>query len=167
MTPAYEVASRQPASGASERSGADGSERSIGTIVTDLWEKTEVLVRQEMRLGIAEAEEKVDALKIDLQGKVEQLKIELTAKAIGGLVAFAGLLTIVAAIVLLLAMAMEPWLAALLVGVVFAVGGGLLLKREMKLPAAPSRAALTPERTIESTKRDLHAIEEATHDTAK
>jgi hypothetical protein len=164
MTQAYEVASWQPETALSERSSADGSERTIGAIVTDLWEKTEVLVRQEMRLGIAEAEEKVDALKIDLEGKVEKLKLELASRAIGGAVAFAGLLTIVAAVVLLLAMAMPPWLAALLVGAAFAVGGGFLLKRS----AAPSpSAAFIPERTIESTNRDLHTIEEATHDTAK
>jgi hypothetical protein len=168
MTAGYEIAPLQPATASSERSAADGSERTIGAIVTDLWEKTEVLVRQEMKLGIAEAEEKVDALKFELDGKVEQLKSELAAKAIGGVVAFAGLLTIVAAIVLLLATAMQPWLAASLVGAAFAVGGGVLLKRDLKLPAAASPAAFIPERTLESTtKRDLHAIQEASHDTAK
>jgi Putative Actinobacterial Holin-X, holin superfamily III len=167
MTQASEVAPMRPATAPHEHSGVDGNERTIGAIVTDLWEKTEVLVRQEMKLGITEAEEKVDALKIDLEGKVEQLKLELIGKAIGGIVAFAGLLTIAAAIVLLLAMVMKPWLAALLVGAAFAAGGGVLLKRELKLPAAPSPSAFIPERTIESTKRDLHAIEEASHDTAK
>lgn len=164
MTPASEAT-------AANRVGVESNEgsaaRPIGAIVTDLWEKTETLVRQEMRLGIAEAEEKVDALKVDLEGKVQQLKLELVAKAIGGVVAFAGLLTIIAGVVALLAMAMELWLSAFVVGAALALGGVVLLKREMQLPAPPSPAALVPERTIESVKRDLHAMEAANHDTAK
>lgn len=119
----------------------EGHERPIGDIVTDLWEKTETLVRQEMQFGLASAEEKVDALKIELEGKVQQLKLELFAKALGGLLAFAGLLTIVAAIVLLLALAIKPWLAALLVGVPLVAGGAALLKRDVKLPDSAPRAS--------------------------
>lgn len=141
----------------------DSATRPIGAIVTDLWEKTETLVRQEMRLGIAEAEEKVDALKVELDDKVQRLKLELFAKAIGGVVAFAGLLAVIAGIIAALAMAMPVWLAALIVGVVLAVGGSVLLKREMKLPAPPSAAALIPERTIANVKQDLETI----HDSAK
>jgi len=164
MTSTYEIAPLKPPVESSDGAQADPESRPISGIVTSLWEKTEALVRQEMKLGITEAEEKVDALKIELEGKVEQLKLELIAKAIGGLVAFAGLLTIVAAIVLLLAMVIKPWLAALLVGAAFAGGGYALLKRELKLPAAPSPSSFIPERTIESTKQDLHAIREASHD---
>lgn len=141
----------------------DGGTRPIGAIVTDLWEKTETLVRQEMRLGIAEAEEKVDALKIELDDKVQKLKLELFAKAIGGVIAFAGLLAVIAGIVAALAMAIPLWLAALVVGIALAAGGAVLLKREMKLPSPPSPAALIPERTIENVKRDMETI----HDTAK
>jgi len=156
----YEVA---PASHPGAGPETHQETRPIGAIITDLWEKTETLVRQEMRLGIAEAEEKVDALKVELDDKIKQLKLELFAKAIGGVIAFAGLLTVVASIVSALALAMPVWLAALMVGAVLALGGVVLLKREAKLPAPPSPSALIPERTIENVKRDMETI----HDTAK
>lgn len=143
------------------------TERSIGEIVTDIWEKTEALVRQEMRLGISEAEEKITAIKVELEDKVQVLKLELYAKAVGALCVFAGLLAVIAGIVLLLAMAMNPWLAAVLVGAAFCIGGILLLKREVKLPELPTPADLLPTHMIESTKQDLRAIKEATHDPAK
>lgn len=164
MNPTYESAAASRTAGEPSDGNAP---RPIGAIVTDLWEKTETLVRQEMRLGIAEAEEKVEALKVDLDGKVQQLKLELYAKAIGGVIAFAGLLTIIAGIVAILALAMPLWLAALIVGVGLALGGTVLLKRETKLPELPPPAALVPERTIENVKRDIHAMEETVHDTAK
>lgn len=149
MTQAYDVGSAQGTS----------HERPIGDIVTDLWEKTETLVRQEMQFGLTSAEEKVDALKIELEGKVQQLKLELFAKALGGLLAFAGLLTVVAAIVLLLGLAIKPWLAALLVGVALAAGGAALLKREVKPPNSVPHA-------FQHTSRELQMIEES-HDTRK
>jgi hypothetical protein len=164
VTTAYKVAPVDPAEG--ETQTGDGA-RPIGAIVTDLWEKTETLVRQEMRLGIAEAEEKVDALKVDLDHKVQQLKLELFAKAIGGVVAFAGILTIIAGIVAALALAIPLWLAALVVGAGLALGGMALLKREARIPDPPPASALIPERTIHNVKRDIHAIEETVHDTAK
>jgi hypothetical protein len=142
----------------------DGSvTRPVGAIVTDLWEKTEMLVRQEMRLGIAEAEEKVDALKVELEGKVQHVKAELVAKALGGVVAFSGALTIIAGIVALLALVMAVWLAALLVGAALALGGAVLLKRD----TAASLAVLVPQRTVEQHETKPTRIEKANHDTAE
>lgn len=145
----------------------DSDARSIGVIVSDLWDKTEKLVRQEMRLGIAEAEEKVDALKTELDDRLRVLKVQGAAKAIGGVVALAGAFTIVAAVVLLLARVMPPWAAALLTGAVLSAAGFALLKREVELPAPPPARKFVPERTIETVKADIQAIQEATHDNAK
>jgi hypothetical protein len=168
MTQAYEVGVSGP-----ERTSSSGvnpsadraDERSVGAIVTDLWEKTETLVRQEMRLGIAEAEEKVDQLKGELDDRLKTLKLELAAKAIGGAVAIGGALALVAAVVLLLSEAMPPWLAALVTGVVFGGVGFALLKREVKLPSPPPAEELIPQRTVASIKADTQAIEEASHGT--
>jgi hypothetical protein len=156
-----------PVHGAGLEPNDSNEPRPIGAIVTDLWEKTETLVRQEMRLGIAEAEEKVDALKVELDDKVQRLKLELFAKAVGGVVAFAGMLAIIAGVVAIVALALPFWLAALVVGAVLALAGLALLKREVKVPSLPPAAALVPERTIENVKRDFHAIEETRHDTAR
>jgi Putative Actinobacterial Holin-X, holin superfamily III len=142
-------------------------ERSIGALVTDLWEKTETLVRQEMRLGIAEAEEKVDHLKHDLDDRVRTLKLEVAAKAIGGAVAAGGALSFVAALVLVLTYVMPAWLAAAITGCVLCAVGFALLNRDVKLPAAPPARELVPQRTVESIETDIKAIEEASRGTTK
>jgi hypothetical protein len=168
MTQTYQVdgpIARDQRDTAHERGDSDG--RPIGVIVTDLWEKTEKLVRQEMRLGLTEAEEKVEALKAELDDRLQTVKVEAAAKAIGGGVAIAGALTLVAAIVLLLAMFMKPWVAALITGAVFTGVGVALLKREVKIPPAPDAGDFVPKRTIESIKADTQAIEEATRGNTK
>lgn len=141
--------------------------RSIGTIVNDLWEKTETLVRQEMKLGLTEAEEKVEVLKRDLDERLRRLKLEVAAKAVAAAVTIGGALALVAAIVLLLAEVMWPWLAALITGAVLSGAGVMMLKRPVKLPEAPSPSELAPKRTIANVRADIHAIEEASHGTAK
>jgi hypothetical protein len=164
MTQAYQVGSASD--DGAEQSQTREDERGIGEVVTDLWEKAESLLRQEMRLGIAEAEEKVDLLKADLDDRLAKLKLELAAKAIGGAVAIGGALALVACVVLLLSEAMPPWIAALLTGVVFAGVGVALLRRKVELPPPPSAADLAPQRTVANIKADTQAIEEASHGTA-
>jgi hypothetical protein len=166
MTQAYDIDSALAPNGQNksfrDASNFDNDERPLSAIVLDLWEKTESLVRQEMRLGLAEAEEKVDVLKTELEAKLAALKVELAAKAVGGAVLFAGLLTLVAAVVLLLAQAVAPWVAALIVGVASSAGGFVLVRRTMRLPGAPEPNQFVPKRSIESLKRDAQTIREAT-----
>lgn len=141
----------------------DGDQRPIGVIVNDIWEKAETLVRQEMRLGLSEAQEKVDVLKAELDERVRALK----QAAVGGAIAMGGSLALVAAIVLLLAQVMWPWLAALITGAVLCIAGLALLRRPAKLATIPNAGELIPERTIKNIKADAHAIEEASHGTAR
>lgn len=124
---------------------ADGDDRSVVTILTGLWEKTEALVRQEMRLASAELDE-----------KMVKAKRELIALGLCGALLFAGFSSIVAALILLLSEAIAPWLAAALVGVVSSVGGFVLAQREKH-----AAADLVPDRTIESIKKDVNTIREA------
>jgi len=91
------------------------SEREVGAIVANVWENAEKLVRQELELGLAEIDRRVD-----------KLKIGLTSAAIGGAVLYAGVLVLLAAVILGLSNVMAPWLAALLVGVV-ATGAGAFM----------------------------------------
>ena len=164
MTQLYEVErTRTPAI----PDARDSDPRAIGEIVTDLWENAETLVRQEIKLGLTEAEEKVDALKVELDDRLRRLKLELTAKAIGGAVSIGGALALVAAIVLLLAEVMWPWLAAVITGAVLCGVGIALLKRDVKVPPLPPAQALMPKRTIANIQADTHAIQEATHGTAE
>jgi hypothetical protein len=95
-------------------------ERAVGEIVSDLWQNTEKLVRQEMQLGLAEIDDRVD-----------KIKTELMIKVVGGAVLHAGFLAIVASIIFLLAKVMDPWLSALIVGVVMLGAGYLLEQRKL------------------------------------
>jgi len=160
MTQAFRIEVPEP-----ETSTEAHDERPIGAVVTDLWEKAETLVRQEMRLGIAEAEEKVDQLKVELDDRMKVLKLELAAKAIGGAVAICGALALAATLVLLLAEVMQPWLAALITGAALSGVGVALLMRDVKLPSAPSASELVPQRSVANIKADTQAIQEASHGT--
>jgi hypothetical protein len=135
-------------------------ERPIGVIINDLWEKAEVLVRQEMRLGLTEAEERVGKLRRELGEQAIELKAELTAKLVGGAVLFAALLVLLAALTLLLAEAVAPWLAALIVSAVVGVGGVLLLQRDWRPPHHSDNTGRN------NSKTDARTIQEATHDSA-
>ena len=119
-------------------------------------------MRQEMRLGITEAEEKVDVLKAEVKQEVAQLKVELAAKAVGAGVSVAGALALVASLILLLAQVMPPWIAALLVALAALGGGALLLRKPVHVTNGVQPRELVPERTVESLRTDARTIKEAT-----
>jgi Putative Actinobacterial Holin-X, holin superfamily III len=114
----------------------------VGELVKQLSEQTSTLVRQEMDLAKAELTER---------GKA--------AGAGAGLLGGAGLIGLLAAgaltafLILLLSEAMDAWLAALIVAVVYGAGAALLALsgrdriREGMPPA--------PEQTVESVKEDV------------
>ena len=73
-----------------------------------------------------------------------------------GLVAFFGAATLIAAAVLALATAVDPWLAAVIVGVVLlAVAGVAALMGKKKIEEATPPA---PEQAIGSVKRDVDTV---------
>jgi len=94
------------------------TERPLGEILADLWHNFETAVRQELKLASAEVDEKTTRLKRDV-----------TAAVVAGAVLYAGALAIMAALILLLAKALAPWLAALLVGLTVSGAGYVLLRR--------------------------------------
>lgn len=97
--------------------------RPLGEIVADLWENTQTLVQKEVALGLAEVDQRVDKIKGDVM-----------RVTIGGAVLYAGILSLVAALVLGLSKVMDGWLAALITGVVVAATGfGLLWRGKERL----------------------------------
>lgn len=96
----------------------DDEQRPLGTIIAELWENTEQLARQEIKLGLSQLDDRVDHIKADL-----------TRVTLGGAVLYAGLLSLVAAVVLLLAKVVDPWLAALITGAAVSITGYALLMR--------------------------------------
>lgn len=126
----------------------DKTDKSLGTLFSDLTRETLDLVRQEIALGRAEMTEKISAAQTGI-----------TSMAIGGAVAAAGLLIVLLAVVNLLAMYLPPdlapWLAPLIVGVVVAlIGYGMLKAGSTKLK--PDN--LVPHRTVDSLMRDKRVV---------
>jgi MFS family permease len=121
---------------------ADPREKSIGELFKDLSAETSALIRQEMALAKAELSEK---------GKEAGKGAGLFGGAgVVGLLA-GGALT--AAIIALLDKAMDTWLAALIVAVVYGAIAAVLAQRgkqELQQAAPP-----VPEQTVDSVKEDV------------
>ena len=116
-------------------------DRSLGELFAELARDMGVLVRQVVGLATTE-----------LTHKATRAGREVAVLAVGGLIAYAGLLAILAAIIIGLATAGLPWwLAALVVGVVVAVLGGVMIQRGV---TALKHADLAPSQTIETLKED-------------
>jgi hypothetical protein len=120
---------------------ARNDERSLGELFGDLARDMGVLVRQEVQLATTE-----------MTHKASRAAQEVGMIVVGGLVAYAGLLAILASVIVGLAAAgLGWWQAALLVGVIVAVIGGLLVQRGL---AALKHADLAPRKTMETLKED-------------
>lgn len=117
-----------------------GDDRSLGDLFSELSRQTSTLVRQEIALAKAE-----------MSQKASQAGKDAGMIGAGGAIAYAGFLAIVAAAVLLLGKAIDWWLAALIVGVLVAIVGGILIKMGLDQLKQTSPA---PEQTIETLKED-------------
>jgi xanthine/uracil permease len=121
-------------------------ERRLAGLFGDLARESTRLFRQEVALAKAEISSKV--------GQMGMGAAELVA---GGLIAYAGLLVLLAAAVLGLALLLRPWLAALIVGVVVVViGVGLALKGRRDVASNK----LAPDRTLRTLRDDADWAQE-------
>jgi fatty acid desaturase len=117
------------------------SEPSLGQLFADLSQQMTTLVRQEVALATTETGH-----------KLARVGRDIGFLALGGAVAYAGFLAIVAALVLLLAALVPGWLAALIVGVVVGAIGYVLVQKGL---AALKREDLAPRQTIDTLKEDI------------
>ena len=115
-------------------------DRSLGELFSELAQETSTLVRQEVNLA-----------KVEMSQKASRAGKQVGVLAAGGAVAYAGLLAILAAVIVLLNNIMPLWASALLVGVVVAVVGYLLVRRALD---ALKREDFTPRETMETLKED-------------
>jgi uncharacterized membrane protein YqjE len=115
-------------------------DRSLGELFSELAQKTTTLVRHEVNLA-----------KVEMSEKASRAGKHVGFLAAGGAVAYAGLLAILAAVIILLNDVMPLWLAALLVGLVVAVVGYLLVRRGLD---ALKREDFVPRQTMETLKED-------------
>ena len=121
-------------------------ERSLGELFGDLARDTATLVTQEVTLA-----------KTEMTAKATRVGKDIGFLAVGGMIAYAGLLAIIAGVILLLDAIVPLWVSALIVGLVVAGVGYLLVQRGL---SALKREDLTPHQTIESLKEDTQWAKE-------
>ena len=115
-------------------------QKPLGDLFSDLASDMSNLVRQEVSLA-----------KLEVTQKAKYLGRNVGYLVVGGAVAYAGLLAVIAAIIMLLDSVMPAWGAALLVGVVVALIAWLMIGKAM---SALQEADLTPRETVETLKED-------------
>jgi hypothetical protein len=123
-------------------------DRSLGQILRELRDESSALLHKE-----------VDLAKAEMSEKASRVGSNLGAMAVGGGVAFAGALALLAAVVngltSLLSKVMSPgvavWLAPLLVGIVLAFIGYGMIKKAV---AALKQERIAPTQTTESLKEN-------------
>jgi len=115
-------------------------DRSLGELFAELTRQTSTLIRQEVALA-----------KTEMTDKASKAGRDIASLAVGGAIAYAGLLAIIAAVILLLAEAIPDWLSALIVGLVVAAVGYFLIQRGLK---SLKEEGMAPERTIETLRDD-------------
>ncbi len=115
-------------------------DRSLGELFSELAQETSTLVRQEVNLA-----------KTEMSHKASRAGRHIGVLAAGGAVAYAGLLAILAGVIVLLDNVMPLWASALLVGVVVAVVGYLLARRAID---ALKREDFAPRETVQTLKED-------------
>jgi xanthine/uracil permease len=131
------------ASTSSHISGS-GEQGSVTGLLSRLMDDALGLAKNEIALAKAEA-----------RGVIDDAKASVAPFAIAGGVMLAGALTLVAAVVLALAEVMDPWLAALIVGVALLAIGWLLIKSGQRKWANIGDRF---ERTQESIQKDATVV---------
>jgi hypothetical protein len=124
-------------------------DRSLGELFADLSRETTTLVHQE-----------VDLAKTELSQKAAQVGKDVSFLAAGGAILYAGLLALIAALVIGLGQAGLPWwLSALVTGLfVLGIGGFLVWKGLTNL----KHESVVPQNTLESLKEDAQWAKEQT-----
>ena len=113
----------------------------------DLTRDMSALVRQEVQLA-----------KTEMTQKASKAGKDIASMAVGGAIAYAGFLALLAALVIVLGTVGVPWwLSALLVGLIVVGIGAFLIMRGRD---ALKRADLTPRQTIQTIKEDAEWAKE-------
>ena len=127
-------------SSSSSSSSTSKDDRSLGELFSALAQDTSTLVRKEVQLA-----------KTEMSQKASRVGKDVGFLAAGGAVAYAGLLAVVAGIIVLLGQVIPMWLSALLVGLVVAGVGYFLVRKGLD---ALKQEDLAPRQTIETLKED-------------
>ena len=123
---------------------------SAAELVKQVTEQTQRLIRQELALA-----------RLEVTDKAKHAGIAAGMLVGAGVVAFFAVGTLIAMLVLLLATALDAWLAALVVTAALLALAGIMAvmgKGQLKRAAPPA-----PEQTIESVKADVEEVRAHAH----
>ncbi len=123
-----------------ENRAMDLENKPLGDLFSDLASEMSNLVRQEVALA-----------RVEISQKAKYAGRNIGYLVVGGAVAYAALLAVLAAVIMLLDRVMPAWGAALLVGLVVAGIGWLLIGKAM---SALQQMEVTPRETVETLKED-------------
>ena len=121
--------------------------RSLGELFGDLGRQVGTLVRQEVTLA-----------KVELSEKASQTGRNVASLAVGGVIAYAGLLVALIGVgYLLIEAGLDAWLAFLIVGIVVMAIGGFLVWRGVQ---QMRELDLAPRQTVETMRENVEMIKE-------
>ena len=123
-------------------------DRSIGELIAELSRETTTLVRQEFQLA-----------KVEMSQKASRAGKNVGFLVVGGVVAYTGVLAIVAAVIIVLGGVIPLWLSALVVGLVIAAVGLFLV---VKCANTLRQEDPAPRETIETLKEDKEWLRDQT-----
>ena len=115
-------------------------DRSLGDLFAQLANETSTLVRQEVALAQTE-----------LTHKATKVGKNVGFLAVGGAVAYAGVLAMIAGVIILLARVIPVWASALALGAVIAVAAYFMISSAI---ASLRKTDPVPRNTIETIKED-------------
>jgi uncharacterized membrane protein YqjE len=124
---------------------ASTTEPSTGELLTQLSEQSSLLVRRELQLA-----------RVEMQQKAKRVGLGAGLFGTAGVVALYGVGTLLATVILALALVVPAWLAALIVTVVlFVIAAVAALVGKNKVSEA---TPLAPEQTIDNVKQDVATL---------
>ncbi|HEY0736436.1 MAG TPA: phage holin family protein [Herpetosiphonaceae bacterium] len=120
--------------------------RSLGELFSELANETTTLVRQEIQL-----------VRTEMTQKATQAGKDVGMIGAGGALAYAGLLALIAALIIGLGELIPLWLSALIVGLVVVGIGYMLIQRGL---TALKQIDPKPQQTIQSLQEDKEWVKE-------
>ena len=118
----------------------DKQDSSIGELFSELANETGLLIRQEIELA-----------KVEITHKATRIGRDVGFLVVGGAGAYAALLALLAALIILLANYMPSWAAALVIAALVGIIAAVLI---LKALADLKKTDMTPRQTVETLKED-------------
>jgi len=121
-------------------------ERSLGELFSELASETGTLVRQEVALA-----------QVEITKKATDVGKNVGYLVVGGAVAYAAVLAILAAVIIGLSYFIPAWASALIVGVVIGIAAFVMISSAL---AALKKTNLAPRETVETLKEDAQWLKD-------